>query len=186
MKLIGIAGQRGVGKDTIGRLLADHHGYRVMRMAGYLKNMLRTLLRDAGLDEFEIERRIEGDLKNAPLHFLAGKSVRHAMMTLGTEWRDMIHPELWTSLMSHRLVQLRDLDFDRFVITDIRFPHEVDMVKHLGGIILRVDRPGFQNSVDHPSENLVADLDVQHVIVNDGDINALSIKVNELLASLPK
>jgi len=183
MQLIGIAGQRGVGKDTVGQFLVEDHNYHLIKMADYLKNMLRTLLRDAGLSLSEIERRIEGDLKAAPMDILFGKSVRDAMMFLGTEWRDLIHTELWTRLTFSRIVTLQDSGIQRIVITDIRFPHEVDMVHQFNGRVVKVERPGFENDVAHASENLVAALKSDFTIVNDCDLATLRSKVG-LLASI--
>ena len=57
--------------------------------------MLRKLLACPGADAGMIRRMIDGDLKEAPTPLFEGRTPRHAMQTLGTEWgRDRIGRDL--------------------------------------------------------------------------------------------
>jgi hypothetical protein len=106
---------------------------------------------------------IDGHLKEAPTPFLSGRSPRHAMQTLGTEWgRDQMNENFWVNITLQR-VKL----FDRVVISDVRFPNEVDMIRKLGGMVVRVERQIGDVPADlHPSEAWIPHLTVDAVLNN--------------------
>lgn len=166
--IVGFTGLRRSGKDTAAGALIDG-GYERISFAGPLKTMLRTLLREQGLGWQDIDAMIDGHLKEAPSPFLNGCTPRFAMQTLGTEWgRDIIHPNLWVD------AALRAAAFhSRVVITDVRFPNEVDAIHRAGGLVIRVNRPTLPPADEHSSEALVATLDADHDIENSGSIDNL-------------
>lgn len=131
--LIAFTGLAGSGKTTAANRLVEVHGYTRTRFADPLKNMLRAL----GLTDAEIE----GDRKEQPCELLGGRTPRHAMQTLGTEWgRDLIDPDLWTRAWQHALDLLPH--GVPVVVDDCRFFNEEQAVHALGGIVVLVDRPG--------------------------------------------
>lgn len=157
--LIGLAGTKGSGKDTAAAALA---GFENVKMAGALKLMLRALLAYQGVDQETIDRMIDGDLKEVPTAFLGGRSPRYAMVTLGTEWgRDLMASDLWIGIAERRIGL-----FDHVVVSDVRFPNEVAMVKRLGGEVFRVERTGSGAADPHPSESQIATLNVDGVLAN--------------------
>lgn len=164
-KLIAFCGRKYVGKDTAGRAYALQ-GYTVLKFADPLKEMLRTLLRIQGCPETEIERYIEGDLKEAPCEYLNGRTMRHAMQTLGTEWgRDKIDQAIWVDALGRRARH-----HDKVVVTDCRFPNEVVAIHALGGDVVRITRPSMgKGEDDHPSEKMIDKLDVDREVINDAD-----------------
>lgn len=167
--VIGFCGAIGAGKTTAAQHLVDRHGLERVRFAGPLKSMMRAL----GLSE----REIDGDLKETPSALLCGRTPRHAMQTLGTEWgRDLVAPDLWISVWRRQAIAA--CSRGGVVADDVRFPNEVAAIRALGGIVVRVDRPGTATS-GHASElqPLVPDM----AIANDGDAAALSAAVDRLL-----
>lgn len=162
--LVGISGRAGSGKSMAADLLIAQ-GYVRLKMADVLKDMLRSLYQSACLPYSEVERRLEGDLKEVPDYLTGGKSPRFLMQTLGGEWgRDTIAPDLWTSVWQIRLSSL--LSGSRGVVCDdIRYQNEVAIIHKYGGVVLNITRPGHSVAGGHPSEDGV-DGDVE--IVNDG------------------
>lgn len=76
--------------------------------------------------------------------------------------------------------------YPNWIITDVRFPNEYDAVKANGGLILRVNRPGYGTSMldlatAHPSETALDGHKFDHVIDNNGDLEDLKKKVWEML-----
>lgn len=167
IRLIGIAGRKGHGKDTAALGLK---GYTNVKFAQPLKDMLRTFMGYIGLPSSAVEIIVEGELKEMPLEFFGGHSARHAMQTLGTEWgRALICDDIWIKAFESRVRGL-----GHFVCTDMRFPNEVNIIKALGGTTVRVHNPRLEVSSDqHPSEALIDNLVVDHQINNDGSIQDL-------------
>lgn len=165
-KLIGLIGKKGSGKDTAAEAL-ETLGFQNVKFAGALKAMLRTLLAYQGLDEITIGRMIDGDLKEVPTEYLAGKTPRFAMQTLGTEWgRELIGPDFWLD------TAMKKAATGDTVITDCRFPNEVNAVKEHGGTVVRIVAEGrtvFDDTAvgtDHASETLMDELPDDVTIAN--------------------
>jgi hypothetical protein len=168
--VVAFTGVAGSGKSTATRYLVEQLGYKLVKFAGPLKDMMRAI----GFGEEEIE----GSLKETSNIFLFGKTPRHAMQTLGTEWgRNCIHPEFWIGLWQHRVREVL-ADGGRVVTDDCRFPNEAAVVRKNGGDILKlVGRGGIAGN--HESERGCGDEDL--VILNDGAINELHGKIEEAL-----
>lgn len=177
MKVIGLAGRKGSGKDTAAQILINQ-GYELIKFADPLKGMLRYLLDYQSMAHDEIERRIEGDMKEDSCAQLGMNPTRWAMQTLGTEWgRDLLSNEIWTSAFYNRAQQ-----FDKVVCTDVRFPNEITTITQgLGGYIYRVVRPNSGKSDTHTSETQIDDLQVDAEILNDGSIEQLQQKLIALI-----
>lgn len=172
--IIGLSGYAGSGKTTIANALLYGHGYERRKFATPLKKMLRALLEAQGADTKTVERMIEGDLKEKPSPLLNGRTPRHAMQTLGTEWgRGQICENLWSD------VATRDLSpQSRVVFDDVRFENEAAAIRAFGGIVVRLARPGVAAVNGHTSENLPwADAD----IVNDRDASDVAKLITSLV-----
>lgn len=160
MRVIALTGYAGSGKSEVSSILCEEFGYTRVKFAGPLKDMLRVL----GLGE----REIEGDLKEAPCELLSGRSPRHAMVTLGTEWgRDLMHKDFWTNIWKARVVDVLRSTSGGVVVDDCRFVNEVALVRELGGEVWRVLRPAVVPS-SHISEAGQATLPSDRTIMNDG------------------
>lgn len=168
--VVAFTGLAGSGKSTATRYLVDELGYTLVKFAGPLKDMMRAI----GLTEDDIE----GDWKEKANGALMGKTPRHAMQTLGTEWgRKCIHEDFWIWLWRDRATQVLS-DGGRVVTDDCRFPNEAKAIRKLGGDIFRlVGRGGIVG--DHVSERGCGDEDL--VIANDNGIDVLQVKVGEAL-----
>jgi hypothetical protein len=163
-RLIAFTGYKGHGKSTAAGALMDFGAQRV-RFAQPLKRMLSAL----GLSWNEID----GDLKEQPCETLGGKTPRHAMQTLGTQWgRDCIDQDFWIRRWqvsaNNALAWGQDV-----VVDDLRFPNEAEAVRELGGLIVRIERPGHPIDRSHESERCVADIRPDAVILNNGSYEDL-------------
>lgn len=178
--IVGIIGRKFSGKSTAAGTLAEQNGFTVVKFADPLKEMIRTLFYVAGYDEHETEEYIEGSLKEAPVDILGGKSTRHAMQTLGTEWgRTCIGDEFWTTLFLARASQRRLV-----VCDDCRFENEANLIADQGGVLIRLLRPEQAVSGPepdrHPSEIEMDNISCHHFIYNDGSIMDLYKKVKSV------
>jgi hypothetical protein len=159
MPIIGFTGYAGSGKDTAAQvLIAD--GWTRRAFADPLKEhvakrflFIRQMVEEWGWDVAKSLYPI----------------VRTTLQDVGMEKREE-DPDYW--------VKLAQVDLpDRAVFTDVRFPNEVDAVKSLGGIVVRVERPGVGPVNDHISDTGIDALPVDFVIYNDGTVAGLHERV---------
>jgi hypothetical protein len=150
-RLLGLTGYAGSGKTTATTELVKL-GWKNVKMAGVLKDMARVLFVSAGVDP---DSCLDGNLKETPLKELMGKTPRHVMQTLGTEWgRRCIASDIWVNLAKSQCVSFLENGFD-VVVDDIRFDNEADMIKSIGGKICAIKgRVGIAGN--HESEYLVS------------------------------
>jgi hypothetical protein len=176
MKLIGIVGRKGAGKDTAAEALVSQ-GYRVAKFAGALKAMVTGYLKYIGLEDDAIKAIIEDyRVKEIPSPYFNGKSPRHVMQTLGTEWgRDLIDTNIWVDSCIRNCKMFNQPS----IITDVRFPNEVQAVRDAGGVVIRISR-GIPNTDSHASEAFIDSLPVDYEINNNGTINELHSKLLEI------
>ncbi|MEW6121667.1 MAG: deoxynucleotide monophosphate kinase [Pseudomonadota bacterium] len=155
--VIALAGPAGAGKSTAAAYLVREHGYTLVKFAAGLKAMLRLIgLTDA---------HIEGHLKEVPCKLLCGRTPRHAMQTLGSEWgRDLIGADLWANVWLDTAADVLDQG-GRVVVDDCRFENEAAKVRELGGIVVRLDGRAGGAGGAHPSEAglLVVDCTLENV-----------------------
>jgi hypothetical protein len=177
--LIGLTGLAGSGKSEAARILIEQFGFERVKFADPLKNMIRRMLADMGHIAEDVERMIEGDLKEVEIPEL-GVTPRRLMVTLGTEWgRDLIRADLWTRLWAARADQ-----FDLVIADDVRFPNEVEAIRNRGGILWKIERPGLERGT-HASEALEVDAD--RTILNSGTLEELRSNVRfEAMLSLSR
>lgn len=170
-KLIGIySSVPGCGKTEVTNYLANNHGYRPVKFAGTLKMMIANLLLDIGIED--PRRYTDGDLKEEIIPFF-GVSCRHMMQTLGTDWgRALIKPTVWVDVASARIGRLLS-EGTKVVVDDMRFPNEYQAIRDLGGVCVRIIRPGRKAPNGHPSEGLLDGHDFDMTLVNDGSIQDL-------------
>jgi hypothetical protein len=141
--IIAFTGLAGAGKSTAALHLVERHGFQRIRFAGPLKAMMGAL----GLSADEVD----GNRKELPCELLGGKTPRHAMQTIGTEWgRDLICSDLW--IRAFRAALDKVPVGVPVVIDDCRFPNEAEAVAAAGGILVRIERPGAGTASSHVSE----------------------------------
>lgn len=166
-KVIALCGLAGSGKSAAAAYLIENHNYKLVKFAAPLKKMLSAL----GLTLADIE----GEHKETPNPILCGKTPRHAMQTLGTEWgRQLIGPEFWTTVWKHH-AQLALAAGHGVIVDDCRFDNELRVVNEMGGVAIKIERPGVRPVNAHVSENGInTELPV---VVNDADIPTLVSRV---------
>ncbi|MBB5414081.1 deoxynucleotide monophosphate kinase family protein [Paraburkholderia atlantica] len=175
-QVIALVGNAGAGKSTVADYLIAEHGYHRVKFAGPLKNMLRAI----GLDDEEIE----GSRKEQPCELLCGKTPRHAMVTLGTEWgRDLIGPEFWTGLWEEEVCAHLNSGLS-VVVDDCRFPNELEAVKRRRGEAWHIVRPahGGSSLPGHRSEGALSEFYADmRTVANTGWIEDLHSKVRQIM-----
>ena len=172
-KIVGLSGYAQSGKSTVADFLVTANGYSRIKFADGLKNMLRVM----GLTE----EQIEGKEKETPCALLCNQTPRYAMQTLGTEWgRHIVGEDLWVNIWEH-LTSVTLAQAQRVVVDDIRFLNELNRVTSMGGMVIRIVRPGYGQLNPHPSESALEDVKWQHILHNDSSKAVLFKNLIEML-----
>ncbi|MBY5581846.1 hypothetical protein [Rhizobium leguminosarum] len=153
-----------------------------MKFAGPLKAMLSAFYRACGLNDDEIDRKIEGDLKEVSCPYLCGQTPRHAMQTLGTEWgRRLIGDNLWINAWHSKVEKVAG----PVVTDDCRFPNEAVALHHKDGDLIKL-KPAVSRRAtsDHVSEEGVHDDYCHHIVHNDEGIGKLRASIDAILYPL--
>ncbi|MGN6552087.1 MAG: deoxynucleotide monophosphate kinase [Pararhizobium sp.] len=174
-RVVGLSGTAGSGKSEASFFMTEALGFTLVKFAGPLKAMLRAYYREVGLTEAEIERRIEGDLKEVPDAHLNGRTPRHAMETLGTEWgRVCMGQDFWINAWGWAVAG----EPGPVVTDDCRFDNEADAIHSLGGEVIRLTpKVSRRKKSNHVAEKGLSPYRVDHEIANDGTVAELRAKV---------
>lgn len=142
-------------------------------------------------DGFTNEPFIGGNCKNLVQYNTRVEKLtpRKILQLLGTEaGREIIHPNIWVnSLMSEyrgsvdTRANIPDWE-SKWIITDMRFPNELDAVKAKKGITIRVNRPDTDHlSGSHASETALDESKFDYTIENNSTIKDLFENVKLIL-----
>jgi hypothetical protein len=137
--LIGFLGTIGSGKGTAGDILVKH-GFIAVSFANKLKDAVSCIF---GWPRILLEGDTEESRKFRETPDIYWSKVigkpftpRLALQLMGTEaGRNVFHRDLWVAAL------MRDLDPRKnYVVTDVRFPNEIEMIKAGGGHLIEVSR----------------------------------------------
>ena len=167
--LVGLSGYGQSGKDTAAAFMSEY-GFARLAFADPLKAVavecstaLRALVGEYGWEYVKREH---------PEH-------RVFLQHLGVAVREHVAEDAWVQAC------LRQVQPDRrYVITDVRFPNEAEAIKALGGVIVRVHRPGVGAVNAHHSETALDGWAFDAHVFNDGDLEHYRARVGLLLAEL--
>ncbi|CAB4136033.1 hypothetical protein UFOVP298_9 [uncultured Caudovirales phage] len=151
MKYIGLIGLAGSGKDTAAKALKELYFQRVA-----FADRVKDIAFDFGWNGLKDERgrKLLQDLG------MAGRAYKPSI------WIDYVHEET--------------VGFGNHVFTDVRFQNEADYIRGLGGIIVRIVRPGII-AQNHESELKQSEIAADIEVVNDGTIEDLHNKIRDLI-----
>jgi hypothetical protein len=179
MRIIGLTGLAGTGKDTVRRMLEEDHGFEGLAFADPLRDMIGALLTENSISTIWMYDRA---LKEAPIDGL-GVSYRRLAQTLGTEWgRHAVGTDLWVNLAEHRISVLRSQGARAVVISDVRFLNEAAWIHTHGGEVWRIHRSSAQPVAAHISESELLSITADRNIDNNGTVEDLWCQVSALAA----
>ena len=160
--IIGICGFIGSGKDTVADYLVNFHGFRRESFASTLKDAVsavfgwdRTMLEGRTAQAREWREQI--DPWWAERLDMPTLTPRWVLQYWGTEvCRKGFHDDIWISSLENKLRN----STDNIVISDCRFPNEIQSLKQAGGSIVWVQRGDlpdwYNNAVSANQGNNVA------------------------------
>ena len=180
MRLIGLTGKAGAGKDTVAEMIDDHFGDQgyIHSFAEPLREMADIVVKMLTGDYIDWDNRA---VKERTIDII-GKSPRQLLQTLGTEWgRQLVHTDLWVlcAATTYRSAQKLCRNMPVFVLPDARFENEAAWIRAEGGEVWHIIRPNTAEVgiPGHASEAGVEIKPGDTVIHNDGDIALLHDEV---------
>ena len=140
-KLIAINGTIGSGKDTFSQIFIENDFHRVS-FAETLKDAVSVIF---GWDREMLEGNTtkSREIREESDEYWSAKlgrpiSPRWVLQNIGTDvLRKHFHDNIWVFSLEKRI---RDIDHDKIIITDCRFPNEIKMVRENNGTIIEVQR----------------------------------------------
>ena len=196
--IIGICGLISSGKDSVADILVQEKNFKKISFADKLKDGVATVF---GWDRSMLEgktsnsrnwREEKDDFWSAEL----GKDIspRLVLQLFGTEcMRQGFYDGVWVSLVKKHII---DNPKQNFVIPDVRFPNEANMIKSIHGEVWRMRRGpdpvwfrmyqdlGIEPTEVHESEWAWANTNFNKILDNNGTLLELRSQVKGHLASI--
>jgi hypothetical protein len=190
IKLIGLVGKARSGKDTVGKHIENNYNGKCYALADPIKDLARTLFL------FD-EEQLYGSKKEI-IDERWGITPRQTFQMIGTNimqfaiygfMPDLLNKvpirQFWLKHFNEWLTKFHSESNNKekvVIVTDIRFPHEADMIKEMNGILIKIERPDLDTSNEqykHCSET--ADISCDFLIHNDNTMEKLYQNVDEIL-----
>lgn len=105
-------------------------------------------------------------------------AVRQFLQNLGTGARKVLGANVWVEVAERKIHAAKDAA--GVVLTDVRFPNEVAMIRAYGGTLIRITRPGVGPVNGHVSETAIDEIAVDDTILNDGTPEQLHRRMDAL------
>ena len=202
--IIGFVGFIGSGKDTAADYLVNTHGFRRDSFANTLKDAVAYVF---GWDRTLLEGRTaearawreEVDTWWAERLNMPNLTPRLMLQLWGTEvCRSGFHDDIWIASLENKIRRTKD----DIVISDVRFPNEINSIHNAGGIVVQIQRglkphwydtavqanrgvesatKFLKNEGIHASETAWVGGKINHVITNDSTIDSLFDQIEKLL-----
>lgn len=141
MPIIAICGFQGAGKDTLANILVEKHGFVKLSFAGTVKDVASCVfgwdreMLEGGTLESRKQREIVDEWWAARLN-IPNLTPRWVLQNFGTElFRNHFHQDIWIACIEKKISK-----YENVVITDCRFPNEIDSIKKLGGKLVHIYR----------------------------------------------
>jgi len=143
-----------------------------------------TCLAQAACSQWAQFRNEHRDIQNRPA--MTALTVRRILQWWGTEYRRAQDPDYWTKAWGRRVEQY-DLHRTSILVDDVRFMNELAAIRAHGGLIVKIERPGFLGANNHSSETSLDDFsDWDAIIVNNSSLDAFKSKVVEVALLLQR
>ena len=201
--IIGICGFIGSGKDTVADYLVNFHEFRRDSYAATLKDAVaavfgwdRELLEGRTKQAREWREQVDTYWSNVMGHPV---TPRWVLQHIGTDvMRNHFHKNIWV----HSLMKKLNDPTKNYVISDVRFRNEVDVILSQHGEIWEVQRtpmPEWYSIKFEDQEDLARHMNIyypkvhasewdwrltkrNHIIRNNGTLDDLKAKVAEIIS----
>jgi len=141
--IIGLLGLINSGKGTVAHQLVDSYNFRQDSFASGLKDACSVIfdwprhLLEGDTKESREWREVVDPWWSEKLN-MPNFSPRLALQVIGTDaLRNNFHQDIWFLTLQNRI---RKNPNQHVVISDVRFPNEIDFIRSNGGVLVKINR----------------------------------------------
>jgi hypothetical protein len=189
--VMGLTGIKRSGKDTMGHRLVTNHGFVRVAFADPLK--------EACIDIFGFSKeQLYGDDLKEVIDDYWKYTPRDILQKVGTELfrtgisqsnvLPSIGKNIWVRALERKIINLANQGHRRFVITDVRFPNELEFLStsNFNSYSVKVIRDDINKSDklesgNHTSESSISSFKCNFYISNNGTIDDLNAATDQII-----
>lgn len=188
-EIVAFSGYARSGKDEAAKILVEEFGFTRVSFADKLRDFLYALNPRVDIvfstpqrDDPYYWRKVQDIIdqygwdgyKESPF----GTEIRELLQRLGTEaGRQVLGENVWVDAAFN-------VEADKIVVSDCRFPNEAQAVKDRGGVVTRITRYNVGPANQHPSETSLDDWPFDYQIQNNSTLEEYREKVRTWIGSL--
>ena len=182
-KMIALTGPKGSGKDTVARLIKDQYDdVKTIAFADPIKKVIQHLfdLDPTNNDQYDLFKRtsVSYQLPGWHNHSVSGRDLVREIGMLMRGYDDF-------QFNAYVIDRVNGESANLWVVTDVRFDNEFELMRDLGVPIIQITRPGCDYD-GHATERGFADKTVDFTIANDGSLSDLNTKTGIIVNNIMK
>jgi hypothetical protein len=176
--IIGLSGYAQTGKDTIADYLVKTYGFTRVAFADPIREAVYKLNPKINIyDMKSVSLSTAVDRLGWETVKVESEDARWLLQRMGTEvGRDLFGPNVWVDKAMEKASR-----HDKVVITDVRYPNELEAILGHSGAVWRVikDDAGAVNR--HASESALDDYPFEYIIFNNDTKEDLYRSIDDLM-----
>lgn len=183
--IIALTGPKGSGKDTVGELIKEMYPQlspKTIAFADPIKKQIAHIFNLTSIDQYdEFKRSTLLTFLTQDMHYPSQFSVegRRVVREIGMLMRSYDEKQFTNYVVGE--IRYEPMNF--WVVTDLRFDNEFTVLKTLGAKIIKIIRPHYSYD-GHITERAFDDHLVDKLLMNDGNLEYLKIRVKSVIDSL--
>ncbi len=176
MQILAFTGRKGHGKDSAAAPILELRHPKTCKSIWAHVNFADTV-KDvcAVVFDMDFQELFDPAVKELKMDKYPFESPRSIMQKVGTDLFRNQWADVWVKVWEREAKK-----HNYVVVTDLRFKNEYDAVKRLWGTVVRIERPGMDDSDEHRSETEMTSFKEDILIKNDGDFETLDRRVLEI------
>jgi hypothetical protein len=163
MKFIALLGKSRVGKDTVATILSSTLGFPIVRLSSPIKDACHVL--------FDIPREDLDSEKKEVIDPRYGKTPRDLLVWM----THAVQNEFPSDFFFRRLLLNCPETCEGLIIPDLRYEHDLDMIRREQALVIKIIRQGAP--VIHSHETHIDALSADVILKNDGELGEFEKQV---------
>lgn len=184
--IIALTGPKGSGKDTVGQLICKlypHYNPQTIAFADPIKDVLCHVFNLNDKSEYDRFKRstlnVESEIRPGVPTTWRFVNGRHVVREIGMLMRGYDTKQFTNYVQT----KINEDPSKLWIITDLRFDEEYLMLKRIGAKVIKILRPQYDYD-GHITERGFDDHLVDMVLMNDGDMEYLTMRVETVMRGL--